>query len=141
MNVNVELLKSYKEKLVPTGWMRATVIDASERVSPRGLNMFELHFEVTEEYNESEENENTLGYRISSVAVYPDATIQGEKKAIPTGQAFQTFLDAFELEDGGQVTAQDVIGKEVMINVTYETGTDGKDRPKISFGGYAKIEG
>lgn len=138
MTIDKTVLDSFKELLPPTGWMKAVIIGAEERKSQRGLDMFEVHYEVIDEYNQDPDNfENTLGYRISSVAVYPNAEIQGEK-AKATGQAFQAFVDALEL-DNGSVVPTELINREVMIRVVYEKGQDGKDRPKIAFGGYAPV--
>ena len=139
MTINQQELDQYKDKLIPQGWMKAVVIGASERKSQKGLDMFDIQLEIIEEYNEDpEEYENTLGYKIQGIAVYPDKDLQGDK-ARATGQAFKAFQEAFNLGDG-DITAQDLLNAEVMIRVVYETGQDGKNRPKIAFGGYRSVE-
>lgn len=139
MTVNLDFLDTFKDKLPPMGWMKAMCIGAEERKSGRGLDMFDLHFEVIEEYNDDpEQYENTMGYKIDTVAVYPDVEIQGDK-ARATAQAYKAFSEAFGL-GSGNVTVQDLIGKEVNIRVVYQTGQDGKDRPAIAFGGFKTVD-
>ena len=138
MKVDLNVLDQYKEKLPPQGWMKAVVIGSEERKSQRGLDMFDVHFEVIEEMNDNpDEYENTMGYRISTVAVYPNPEIQGTK-AVATGQAFTAFCEAFGL-DSGEITSMDINGKEVMIRLVYQTGQDGKERPAIAFGGFKAV--